>query len=75
MDINRKNEEINDVPIWHKITLTKEEAVAYSGIGKNTLNELMHRPGCTFALRIGRRALIKRKEFEQYISETDEIRD
>ncbi len=75
MDINRKNEEVKDVPIWQKVTLTKEEAAAYSGIGKNTLNKLMHGPRCTFALRIGRRVLIKRKEFEQYISETDEIRD
>ena len=71
----KRKEDIQGVPIWHKVTLTKEEAVAYSGIGYNTLGTLMKRPGCTFTLRIGRKYLVKRKEFEEFISDTEQISD
>lgn len=30
----------NSVPIWHKVSLTLDEAVMYSGIGKNKLREV-----------------------------------
>lgn len=61
------------VPIWEKVLLTKEEAMEYSNIGCNTLGTLMNKPNCPFILRIGRRKLIKRKEFEQFLSDTTEM--
>lgn len=61
------------VPIWKKIALTKEEASEYSHIGINKLEELTRNPRCPFVISVGRKKLIKRKEFEQYISDNIEI--
>lgn len=56
------------IPIWEKLTLTVEEAAAYSNIGINKLYELISEPGCSFVLLIGtKKKVIKRKEFEQFI--------
>lgn len=61
------------VPIWEKTTLTKEEAMEYSNLGSNTLGRLMNMPNNPFILKVGRRRLIKRKEFEQFLSDTYEL--
>ena len=61
------------IPIWEKMNLTIEEAAAYSNIGINKLDDIAKTPGCPFVLYIGRKKLIKRKEFEKYIAETIEI--
>lgn len=62
-----------NVPIWEKLALTKEEASEYSHIGINKLEELLRNPRCPFVISVGRKKLIKRKEFEQYISDNIEI--
>ena len=62
-----------EVPIWEKVMLTKEEAAAYSHIGLNKLDELLKIPNCPFVLYVGKKKLIKRKEFEKYITENIEI--
>lgn len=62
-----------DIPIWEKMNLTFEEAAAYSQIGINKLRELADSPKCNFALHIGKKTLIKRKEFESYISQNRAI--
>lgn len=62
-----------DVPIWEKMNLTIEEAVAYSNIGRDKLSELLKDPNCPFSLRKGRVTLIKRKEFEKYNSQISSI--
>ena len=54
-----------EVPVWEKVTITKEEAAAYSNIGMNKLDELMRNPMCSFVIYIGKKRLIKRKQFEQ----------
>ncbi|MBP3339134.1 MAG: hypothetical protein J6L69_07000 [Lachnospiraceae bacterium] len=61
------------VPIWEKVTLTKEEAAEYSHIGLNKLEELLKMPGCKFVLYVGKKKLIKRKEFEKYLADNIEI--
>ena len=61
------------VPIWEKMNLTIEEAAAYSNIGINKIDEMAKAPNCSFVLYIGRKKLIKRKEFEQYIAKSVEI--
>lgn len=71
--INVEKESIVNVPIWEKALLTKEEAVAYSHIGINRLDELLKIPNCTFVLYVGKKKLIKRKEFEKYLAENREI--
>lgn len=62
-----------EVPIWEKMNLTVEEAVSYSGIGRDKLYEMLKNPRCPFALRNGRVTLIKRKEFEKYNSQIDRL--
>lgn len=61
------------VPIKDKLNLTIEEAAAYSNIGINKLRELMNMPRCTFVIYIGRKRLIKRREFEKFIENQIEI--
>ena len=55
------------VPLWHRTTLTLEEATAYSGLGRNKLIELADDPGCEFVLWTGRKRLFKRKKLDEYI--------
>jgi len=57
------------IPICEKLLLTKEEAAAYSHVGINKLEELLKIPNCSFVLYVGKKKLIKRKEFEKFIAE------
>lgn len=61
-----RKENNNVVPIWEKVTLSFEEANAYSGIGINKLRELTNSPKCNFAIRIGNRTLINRKNLKYF---------
>lgn len=63
----------NRVPIWEKMNLTLEEAAEYSNIGVNKLREISNSPKCPFVIYIGRKRLIRRKEFEKYIGNQIEI--
>ena len=63
----------NKVPIWEKSNLTIEEAAEYSNIGQDKINSLLKEPRCPFVLYVGRKKLVKRKEFDRYISENIEI--
>lgn len=57
----------NEIPLWEKSNLTIEEAAIYSGIGQNKLRELTEDENCKFVLWIGRKRLIKRKPFDDFI--------
>ena len=61
------------VPICHKATLSIEEAMAYTGIGRDKLREMTNREDCPFILWNGSKRLIKRKEFDEYISKACSI--
>ena len=61
------NKESRTVPIFEKAKLTIEEAAAYSGIGQHKIRELAKRDDADFALYCGRKLLIKRKMFDDYI--------
>ena len=62
-----------EIPVWEKMTITKEEAAAYSNIGVNKIDELMRNPRCDFVIYIGKKRLIKRKKFEKFIDNNIEI--
>lgn len=62
-----------DIPIWEKLNLTIEEASLYSNIGLNKLRTMANAPSCPFSLYNGKRVLIKRKAFEQYLEKVSEI--
>ena len=66
-------EKKKEIPIWEKACMTIEEAAIYSNIGINKIDELAKKPRCPFVLYVGRKKLIKRKEFEQFISENIEL--
>lgn len=53
--------------------LTVEEAALYSNIGVNKIREMCDEPMCPFVLYVGRKRLVKRKAFEDYINKRDEI--
>jgi len=61
---------MNPVPIYHKITLTIDEASELSNIGINRIDAMLRKPNCPFVLFVGKKNLVKRKEFEEYISKT-----
>ena len=60
--------DIEKVPINNKLTLTIKEAAEYSNIGINKIDSLLRSPNCSFVLFVGTRKLVKRHEFEQFIS-------
>lgn len=76
-NIKAKTERVIDmaekVPIWEKVALTIEETAEYSNIGINRINDMLKDPGCTFVLNVGKKRLVKRKEFEKYIQKTNEV--
>ena len=58
------------VAIKDKVLLTVKEAAAYSNIGINKLDSLLRAPNCPFVLFVGSQKLVKRKEFEVFLSKT-----
>ena len=56
------------VPIPNKLTLTIREAAEYSNIGINKIDTLLRMPKCPFVLFVGTKKLVKRREFEEFIS-------
>ena len=57
------------VPINEKLLLTIREAALYSNIDINRIDAMLREEGCPFVLFVGSRKLVKRREFENYISE------
>ncbi len=64
---------MNRVPIENKLALTIQEAAEYSNIGQNKIEKLLKTPDCPFVLYVGAKKLVKRREFEQFISRVMEI--
>ena len=56
------------VPIHLKLTLSIKEASEYSNIGIDKIDAMLKQPNCPFVLYVGSKKLVKRKEFEAYIS-------
>ena len=53
-----------------KYNLTIKEASQYYNIGENKLCELAKEDGCTFVLYVGKKCLIKCKNFEAFLDST-----
>lgn len=62
--------DVNHVPIHLKMNLTAKEAAEYSNIGINKIDSMLRTPNCPFVLYVGTKKLVKRKEFEEYISQS-----
>lgn len=65
---DKMNTRTQEIPIDKKLALTKQEAAAYSNIGINKIESMLRTPNCPFVLHVGTKRLVKRKEFEEYIS-------
>lgn len=62
--------DVNHVPIHLKMNLTSKEAAEYSNIGIHKIDSMLRTPNCPFVLFVGTKKLVKRKEFEEYISQS-----
>lgn len=69
MTEKQSSKEKPTLTVEKKLLLTKFEAAAYSNIGINKLEDMLRSPNCPFVLYIGAKKLIKRKEFEEFISQ------
>lgn len=58
----------NTVAIHNKLLLTVEEAAEYTNIGTKKLRELMHDYEREFVLCVGKKHLIRRKEFVDFLA-------
>ena len=64
-----QNQQTVPLPIDRKMLLSIREAAEYSNIGINKIDSMLRKPNCPFVLFVGTKKLVKRKEFEDYISE------
>lgn len=63
-----------NVPVWEKVNLSLEEASANSGIGINKLmRELTNAKDCRFVLWVGNKRLIKRRQFEEFVAQSNSV--
>ena len=59
----------NDIPIWRKANLTVKEAAEYSNIGEHSIIELIDSGSTHFSFRGGKKRLINRELFDEYIKQ------
>ena len=71
--LSNSREENNQIPVYWKVTLTIKEAAEYSNIGINRLDALLKAPMCPCVLYVGKKKLVKRKEFEQFLSNSVQL--
>ena len=64
---------IPTVPVWEKKNLTLKEAASLYGIGINKLRELTQGKYCKYVLFIGNKRLIKRTQFEEFLSNQHDV--
>ena len=63
-----------DIPVWHRYTLTIEEAARYYHIGESKLRMLIDQnPHEDFYVMNGNRVLIKRVKFERYLDQATAV--
>ena len=65
-----KEQKMQIVPIWERVTITLEEAAAYTGIGVCKLREMSNEPGCDFVIWVGGRRLFKRRKLDEFLEKS-----
>ena len=56
-----------DVRISEKVTLSINEASAFTGIGVNKLRRLSNSSDCDFVLHVGAKRMFKRRKLVEYL--------
>lgn len=64
---------MREIELKDKPTLTIEEAASLYNIGEHKLRELTDNDNCSFVLYVGRKRLIKRRQFDEYIARSFSI--
>ena len=72
--VNYMEQNKKQIPVERKINLTIAEAAEYSNIGQNRIEKLLKSPNCPFVLYVGDKKLVKRREFEQFLSDAIELK-
>ena len=72
--VNYVEQNKKQIPVERKINLTIAEAAEYSNIGQNRIEKLLKSPNCPFVLYVGAKKLVKRREFEQFLSDAIELK-
>ena len=67
--MNKTTQQDMHLPIDRKMLLSIREAAEYSNIGINKIDSMLRVPNCPFVLYVGTKKLVKRREFEQFISQ------
>ena len=62
-----------EIRLCERPTLTVEEAAALYNIGEHKLRDLTEQDSCPYVLYVGRKRLIKRKQFDDYIAKAFSI--
>lgn len=66
--------DIEAIPLENKILLNIKEAADLFGIGQRRLREIVHEDfGNKYHLMLGRTIKIKRKQFEEFIEQTQQL--
>lgn len=62
------------IPVWQRYLLNINEAVQYYHIGENKMRSLINmNPEADYLLYVGNKALIKKREFERFLSESSTL--
>lgn len=68
------NNVIMEIPIWEKYTLSVQEAADYFRIGEKKLRKIIdENASAQFIMWNGKRPQIKRKLFEKYVDNLNQI--
>lgn len=67
--MTNQNQQVTSLPIDRKMLLSIREAAEYSNIGINKIDSLLRTPNCPFVLYVGTKKFVKRKEFEEFLSQ------
>lgn len=67
------NTTTTETPLCEKLCLTAKEAARYSGIGINKISRMLNEPDCPFVMRVGRKRMVKREAFEEFIKSANQI--
>ena len=62
-----KQEKLEAVPLYERVTLTLEEASAYTGVGIGTLRQLADYDDGQLVLWVGSKRMFKRRRLQEYL--------
>lgn len=57
----------SDVPLWIGKTYLLKKRQPIRALDRDTIYKLIKQDDCNFTLRVGKRTMIKRKRFEEYL--------